>query len=72
MIYRFGVWVMDRAVEHMGPERAGRYLRKFYPWYVERLVEPGERRALNEALTRTDAVEQAREVLGATLYSPAA
>src|SRR4051794_34755351 len=22
-------WVMDRAVEHFGPERAGRYLRKF-------------------------------------------
>jgi tRNA-dihydrouridine synthase len=32
-------WVMDRAVEHLGPERAGRYLRKFYPWYVERLGE---------------------------------
>ena len=28
---------MDRAVEHLGPERAARYLRKFYPWYVERL-----------------------------------
>ena len=30
-------WVMDRAEEHLGPERAGRYLRKFHPWYVERL-----------------------------------
>ena len=28
---------MDRAVEHLGPERAARYLRKFYPWYMERL-----------------------------------
>ena len=28
---------MDRAVEHLGAERAGRYLRKFYPWYLERL-----------------------------------
>ena len=27
---------MDRAVEHLGPERAARYLRKFHPWYVER------------------------------------
>jgi tRNA-dihydrouridine synthase B len=30
-------WVMDRAQEHLGAERAGRYLRKFYPWYLERL-----------------------------------
>ena len=29
--------MIERAVEHMGAERAGRYLRKFYPWYVERL-----------------------------------
>ena len=32
-------WVIDRAVEHLGAERATRYLRKFYPWYVERLSE---------------------------------
>jgi hypothetical protein len=24
-------------VEHLGSERAARYLRKFYPWYVERI-----------------------------------
>jgi nifR3 family TIM-barrel protein len=28
-------WVIDRAEEHLGAERAGRYLRKFYPWYAE-------------------------------------
>src|SRR3954449_4764760 len=28
-------WVIDRAEEHLGCERAGRYLRKFYPWYAE-------------------------------------
>ena len=27
---------MDRAEEHLGSERAERYLRKFYPWYMER------------------------------------
>src|SRR5579862_2555103 len=27
-------WVLDCAVEHMGAERANRYLRKFYPWYI--------------------------------------
>jgi nifR3 family TIM-barrel protein len=30
-------WVIDCAVTHLGPERAVRYLRKFYPWYLERL-----------------------------------
>jgi tRNA-dihydrouridine synthase len=65
-------WVMDRAVEHLGPVRAGRYLRKFYPWYVERLaLEPSEAKGLNAALQATDAVEQAREVLAASLYAAA-
>ena len=53
-------WIMDRAVEHMGAPRAGRYLRKFYPWYVTRL---GEGNALQHALQKTDTVEQARVVL---------
>ena len=30
-------WTIERAVEHLGGERATRYLRKFYPWYVARL-----------------------------------
>ena len=29
------LWIIDRAEEHLGVERAGRYLRKFYPWYAE-------------------------------------
>lgn len=53
-------WVLDRAVEHLGPDRAGRYLRKFYPWYVDRL---GEGKALQEALQATSTVEEARAVL---------
>src|SRR5204862_504531 len=31
-------WLIDRAVEHFGSARAARWLRKAYPWYVERLV----------------------------------
>jgi tRNA-dihydrouridine synthase B len=31
-------WVIDRAREHLGEERATRYLRKFYPWYLDRLT----------------------------------
>ena len=29
--------MLDRAVEHLGAERAASYLKKFHPWYVERL-----------------------------------
>jgi len=53
-------WVMDRAVEHLGADRGGRYLRKFYPWYVTKL---GEGTALQHALQRTDTVDEARLVL---------
>jgi tRNA-dihydrouridine synthase B len=31
-------WVIERAEEHLGTERAGRYLRKFYPWYAETMA----------------------------------
>jgi tRNA-dihydrouridine synthase B len=44
-------WVIDRAVEHLGEERATRYLRKFYPWYVERLAL--DRRARPSACSRS-------------------
>jgi nifR3 family TIM-barrel protein len=30
------LWVIDAAEEHLGADRAGRYLRKFYPWYLAR------------------------------------
>jgi len=56
-------WVMDSAVEHLGDERAGRYLRKFYPWYVERL--DGDK-ALQDALQRAPSLRAARDVLGMT------
>ncbi|MGH2942117.1 MAG: tRNA dihydrouridine synthase [Solirubrobacteraceae bacterium] len=53
-------WVMQRAVEHLGERRAGRYLRKFYPWYVDRM---GGTKALHMALQATDTVDEARVVL---------
>jgi tRNA-dihydrouridine synthase B len=55
-------WVMDRAVEHLGPDRAGRYLRKFYPWYAERL---GAAKELQAALQQTRSAAEARGVLRA-------
>jgi tRNA-dihydrouridine synthase B len=47
-------------VEHLGPERAGRYLRKFYPWYAVRLDASKEVQA---ALQQTRLVGEARSVL---------
>jgi nifR3 family TIM-barrel protein len=61
-------WVIDRAVEHLDPERAARYLRKFYPWYVERLAAG---RAVQDALQRTTTVDEARAIV-ARLRLPAA
>jgi tRNA-dihydrouridine synthase B len=53
-------WVIDRAEEHLGPVRAARYLRKFHPWYVERLGAP---KAVQDALQRADTLTEQREVL---------
>jgi tRNA-dihydrouridine synthase B len=53
-------WVMERAAEHLGDERAGRYLRKFYPWYVERL---GGSKELQDALQRAPDLCAARGLL---------
>jgi tRNA-dihydrouridine synthase B len=50
-------WVIARAQEHLGCERAGRYLRKFYPWYVERL---GGARELQAELQQAPSLEVAR------------
>jgi tRNA-dihydrouridine synthase B len=50
-------WVLDGAAEHLGPERAARYLRKFYPWYVERLGAGAE---LRDRLQRASTLEEAR------------
>jgi tRNA-dihydrouridine synthase B len=59
-------WVTARAVEHLGVDRATRYLRKFYPWYVERL---GGGKALQAALQTAPTLEVARELLHAELAS---
>ena len=53
-------WVLDRAAEHWGSERAARNLRKFYPWYLERLDVHGE--AADEFQRTTD-LNRVRELL---------
>ena len=62
------LWVIDRAEEHFGAERAARYLRKFYPWYLDRLDAPRE---VAEELQRSADLARARELI-APLAGPAA
>ena len=65
-------WVLDRAEEHLGPDRAARYLRKFHPWYVERLGAP---RTVQDALQRASTLDEQRLVIadfGATMLARAA
>ena len=60
-------WLVERCVEHLGPERAGRWLRKAYPWYLERV---GSSKATQEALQRAPSLDEARALLDA-LRAPA-
>jgi tRNA-dihydrouridine synthase B len=57
-------WVIGGATRHLGSERAGRYLRRFYPWYVARLaLEPAQTKALSSALQRVESFALVRELL---------
>jgi nifR3 family TIM-barrel protein len=62
------LWVMDRAEEHLGADRAARYLRKFYPWYLERLDADKETTAAFQA---SDDLDEARSLVS-ELLTPAA
>jgi nifR3 family TIM-barrel protein len=62
-------WVMERAVEHLGADRAGRYLRKFYPWYLDRL---GAQKDMHIAMQSTSTVDDAKAVLAGLDVLPAA
>jgi tRNA-dihydrouridine synthase B len=58
------LWTVDRAEEHLGAERAARYLRKFYPWYVEALGAPKE---VADELQRSADLARARELIAAQI-----
>jgi len=62
-------WVVDCAADHFGPERAARYLRKFYPWYLDRMGAP---RSVYDALQRSDSLDEARALLAGLRLAPAA
>jgi tRNA-dihydrouridine synthase B len=61
------LWVIDAAEDHMGADRATRYLRKFYPWYLSRMgvthreaSEFGQIEDLDVARTRVRALRGGR------------
>jgi tRNA-dihydrouridine synthase B len=62
------LWVIDRAEEHFGAERANRYLRKFHPWYAERLEAPKE---LTDRLQRGEDLSLVRDLIAALAAQPA-
>jgi tRNA-dihydrouridine synthase B len=55
-------WVIACAEEHLGTERACRYLRKFYPWYADTL---GLTRRQREPLVTAPTTAHARPALAA-------
>jgi nifR3 family TIM-barrel protein len=61
-------WTINRAVEHLGEQRATRYLRKFYPWYVLRLgLEKATSKQLGESLQQASSLEEVRALLAGDL-----
>jgi tRNA-dihydrouridine synthase B len=62
-------WLGQRCEEHLGPQRASRYLRKFYPWYAERL---GLSKALQQRLVTAPSVAVASQILHDSLHPESA
>jgi len=61
-------WTIDRAVEHLGEPRATRYLRKFYPWYVNQLeLDRQTAKELQAALQAAETLPEARNRLAILL-----
>jgi tRNA-dihydrouridine synthase B len=54
------LWVIGKAEEHLGPDRAARYLRKFYPWYLERLEADKEAAA---GFQQSEDLDEARRLV---------
>jgi nifR3 family TIM-barrel protein len=61
------VWVIDAAEEHLGADRAGRYLRKFYPWYLARIGLSQRQAAEFQSMAPDDVRDRIRALAGAAL-----
>ena len=60
-------WVIGCAEDHLGVERASRYLRKFYPWYADTLGLTKRERLPLVTAESTDAARAVLTRLGAPL-----
>ena len=60
-------WILDRAEAHWGQERAARNLRKFYPWYLERLQITG---SAADGWQRTESLQAVRHMVDELDLSP--
>jgi nifR3 family TIM-barrel protein len=54
------LWLVDRAQEHLGSDRAARWLRKAHPWYIERL---GDGHGLQNATQRAESLAEVRDLI---------
>jgi tRNA-dihydrouridine synthase B len=62
-------WVIACAEDHLGVERAGRYLRKFYPWYAATM---GLTKRASQELVQAPTTAHARAALDRLEALPAA
>ncbi|MHB8491494.1 MAG: tRNA dihydrouridine synthase [Solirubrobacteraceae bacterium] len=66
-------WLLDRAAEHLGEQRAARYLRKFYPWYLSLpALRPAHPASVRASLQAAPTLGEARETLAALAGAPPA
>lgn len=57
-------WTIAAAVEHLGADRATRWMRKAYPWYVVRLgLDRHREKELQESLQRAASLHEVDELL---------
>ena len=60
-------WVLDCGERHFGAERASRNLRKFYPWYLERLGIEGRDA---DGFQRAETLDEVRAMLAEATSAP--
>ena len=66
-------WTIARACEHLGRERATKWLRKAYPWYLARLgLDRGAVKALQESLQSAGSLDDVEALLDRLLKDPRA
>ncbi len=64
-------WLSERAIEHLGVQRACRWMRRAYPWYLVRLpLARAEARRLQASLQAAESFQQVQTLLSGALAQP--